>query len=97
MNTYKVLVLGEMIILIAGTIANHSADAGFAPTLVSKPVLQKAIAITSLMALLMFLVEIGFGAAAAMFGALIVLGYLMRFGEQFGKALVALQARVYAP
>lgn len=96
----KTLILGEMAVLYGGSLVNeYKATGGGNWTLgfLSKTVMKKGIAVVGLLALLTFLADIGFGTFAAMFGGLIVLGYLISMGAGLGETIVQIENEVFTP
>jgi hypothetical protein len=97
--TSKAFILGEMALLLGGSLVNEyntNGGEGWTLGLLSKPVLRKAIAVTGLLALLTFLADVGLGGPAAIFGGLVVLGYLLSLGAGLGESIVALENNVFA-
>lgn len=97
---YKTAILAEMALLYGGSLVNeyrtHKGE-GWTMGIVSKSVLRKAIAVVGLLALLTLVADMGFGGAAAAFGGLIVLSYLIALGSGFGQAIVEIENGVFAP
>lgn len=97
---YKTAILAEMAVLYGGSLVNeyrtHQGE-GWTMGIVSKSVLKKGIAVVGLLALLTLVADVGFGGAAAAFGGLIVLSYVLALGAGFGQALVEIENGVFTP
>lgn len=94
----KTIILGEMAVLYLGSLVREYQTTGgesWTLGILSNSVLKKAIAVAGLLALLTFLADIGLGTAAAVFGGLIVLGYVLSFGGTFGQSIVDLEKTVF--
>ena len=93
----KTLILLEMAILAGGALVQRRAVRGHDwQTVVLHDSTRVLIAVVILAVLLLSLDEVGLGNAAALFGGLVALGYLMAAMGWLGPALQKVEGELFA-
>lgn len=96
-HAMKTLILLEMTILAGGALINRKTVKGHDwATVVLHDSTRVLIAVVILTVLLLSADEVGFGGAAALFGALIALGYVLAGMGWLGPGLVKVESELFA-
>lgn len=94
-GSYKALILAEMMVLFAGGLITAHNNGEEWKDIVIGRMWKQGLAAAILLGFLLVLADLGAGGAAAMFGGLIVLGYLAVAGNYLGDRLVEMEKGLF--